>query len=126
MRWSTTRLSELVNGEERIKTLAVNSSYEMPEYIDPQVEALRESEGPTEVILLLGVSGDRNTVSRQVEQVGATVEDSLGRATLRVSAPGSVVDSLCTLDGVKSIELEREDVRILSEGNSHSRRRVTR
>lgn len=98
----------------------------MPEYVDPKVETLRESESPTEVTLLLGVSGDHDTVVEQVEQAGATVEDTLGRATLRLTAPESVVNSLCNIDGVKSIELEREDVQVLSEGNSRSRRRVTR
>lgn len=112
--------------EERIKSLAVEYPITMPEYVDPDVDALRESKSPTEVTLLLGVSGDRDAVIAQVEQAGATVDDTLGRATLRVTAPESAVDTLCTLEGVKSIELERDDVQVLSEGNSHSRPRVTR
>jgi hypothetical protein len=112
--------------EERIKSPAIEVVFTMPEYVDPQVETLRGSESSTEVTLLLGISGDHDTVIEQVEQANATVDDTLGRATLRVTVPEAAVDSLCDLEGVKSIELEREDVRVLSEGNSHSRPRVTR
>lgn len=112
--------------EERIKSLAVEYLSTMPEYVDPAVDTLRESESPAEVTLLLGISGDNDAVIERVEQAGATVDDTLGQATLRVTAPKSAVDTLCTLEGVKSIELERDDVQVLSEGNSHSRPRVTR
>jgi hypothetical protein len=80
------------------------------------------------VTLLIGVSGeyDNGTVCELVEQAGGTVDAEIGRATLRVTAPETVIDSLCTLDGVKSIELERDDVQVLAEGNSNSRPRVTR
>lgn len=98
----------------------------MPEYVDPDVEALRDSDSDDEVTLLLGVSGDREEFAARVEQFGATVEAEIGRATLRVTAPESAVDALCDLDGLTSIEREREDVRTLDEGNGHSRRRVTR
>lgn len=100
----------------------------MPEYIDPQVEDLRGSKSPIEVTLLIGVSGeyDNDTVCELIEQVGATVDAEIGRATLRVIAPETAIESLCTLDGVKSIELERDDVQVLAEGNPHSRPRVTR
>jgi hypothetical protein len=100
----------------------------MPEYIDPQVEDLRGSNSPLEVTLLIGVSGnyDNGTVCELVEQTGGTVDAEIGRATLRVTAPETVIESLCTLEGVKSIELERDDVQVLAEGNPNSRPRVTR
>lgn len=98
----------------------------MPEYIDADVRALRDSERDDEVTLLLGVSGDRDEFADRVERCGGTVESSLGRATLRVTATEAVVDELCDLDGLKSVELEREDVRTLDEGNERSRRRLTR
>lgn len=98
----------------------------MPEYVDPNVEALRDSDSDEEVTLLLGVSGDRDAFASCVEQRGATVEARIGRETLRVTAPESAVDTLCDLDGVKSIEVERDDVRTLDEGNGHSRPRLTR
>lgn len=100
----------------------------MPEYIDPQVEDLRGSNNPIEVTLLIGVSGDYDnaTVCKLVEQAGGTVDAEIGRATLRVTAPETAIESLCTLEEVKSIELERDDVQVLAEGNPHSRPRVTR
>ncbi len=98
----------------------------MPEYIDPDVEEMRDSDSSDRATLLVGVSGDRDELQDRLDEHGVTVEDALGLATLRVTAAKSSVDVLCDLDGVKSIELEREDVRILDSGNGHSRRRVTR
>jgi hypothetical protein len=98
----------------------------MPEYVDSQVEKIRGSERSTTVTLLLGVSGDQEAVIERVEQTGATVDTTLGRATLRVTAPESAVDALCSIEGVSSIEIERDDVQVLSQGNARSRRRVTR
>lgn len=98
----------------------------MPEYIDADVKALRNSDSDDDVTLLVGVSGDRDEFTTRVEQCGATVEAQIGRATVRVTAPESIVEDLCELDGLKSIEIEREDVKTLDEGNRHSRRRLTR
>lgn len=98
----------------------------MPEYIDPAVEELRDSNSEDRVTLLVGVSGDRDDLRERLSEHGVIVEDSLGQATLRVGAAKSLVATLCDLDGVKSIELERDDVRILDSGNGYSRRRVTR
>jgi len=83
----------------------------MPEYIDAGITELRDSEGDDEVTLLLGVSGDRDEFATRVEACGATVTAQIGRATLRVTAPESAVDTLCELDGLKSIEIERDDAR---------------
>jgi len=99
---------------------------DMPEYIDADVTTLRDSSSDEETTLLLGVSGDRDEFATRVEQVGATVNAALGQATLRVIAPQSTIDDICELDGLKSIEIEREDVRTLDEGNGRSPRRVTR
>ncbi|WP_135305412.1 hypothetical protein [Haloarcula amylovorans] len=98
----------------------------MPEYIDPGVTKLRDSSSDDTITLLLGVSGDREEFIARVEQLGATVEASLGQATVRVTSPKATVNELCELDGLKSIELEREDVRTLDEGNDRSHRRVAR
>jgi len=83
----------------------------MPEYVDADVNTLRDSSSDNEITLLLGVSGDRDELATRAEQVGGLIEGKLGRATLRVTAPESVVDGLCELEGLKSIELDREDVR---------------
>jgi hypothetical protein len=98
----------------------------MPEYIDAEIKTLRDSTSDGEITLLLGVSGDRDEFTSCVEAAGATVDAKLGQATLRVTAPKSAIDRLCELEGLKSIEIEREDVRTLDEGNERSRRRVTR
>lgn len=98
----------------------------MPEYIAADVKSLRSSDSDDAVTLLLGVSGDRDVFATRVNQLGGTVTATIGRATLRVTAPESIVDALCELDGLKSIELEHKDVRMLDEGNGHSRRRLTR
>ena len=98
----------------------------MPEYIDAEVDALRSSRSTDHMTLLLGVEGDRETLVEQVEQTDAHVDAELGRATLRVTAPELAIDTLCGLDGVTSIEVDREDVRVLAPGNGDSRRRLTR
>ena len=98
----------------------------MPEYIDPAVTRLSERGSDESVTLLLGVSGELNSTVETVEETGATVETTLGRATLRVTAPATTIDDLIALDGISSLELEREDIRPLDEGNRHSRRRVIR
>lgn len=98
----------------------------MPEYIDPTVERVRENASERTVTLLLGVAGDPDSLIEPVEQTGATVESTLGRATLRVTAPTSAIDELIAREEITSIELEREDVRSLDEGNQYSRRRVSR
>lgn len=124
---SITEKSQLVIADALGLTPMDNSERsDMPEYIDADVRKLRDSDGDAKITLLLGVSGDRDEFASRVKQVGATVKATLGRATLRVSAPQSVVDDLCKLDGLKSIEIERDDVRTLDEGNGRSPRRVTR
>ncbi|MFC6614883.1 hypothetical protein ACFQAS_07920 [Halopenitus salinus] len=90
----------------------------MPDYIDPAVARLRESDAETTVTLLLGVEGDREAATRTIERTGATIEAELGRATLRVTAPESAVDDLATLAPVSSIELEREDARVVDDPGS--------
>lgn len=110
-------LDEILGRVNTGKQDVVNS---MPEYIDPAVSELRESNSDTEVTLLLGVSGEQDEFAEQVEATGATVETTLGRATLRVTAPESAVDELCELSGLKSIEIERDDVRKLDEGTEIS------
>jgi hypothetical protein len=98
----------------------------MPEYVDPEVESLRESDSSTAVTLLLGVSGPQNETVKSVEETGVTVEDTLGQETLRVIAPESAIDTLCKLEGIKSIEIERNDVQVLTAKNFRSPHRVTR
>lgn len=106
--------------------MPVRDDAAMPAYIDAAVTALRESDGDAEVALLLGVDGDRAEVADRVEALGGSVDARLGRATLRVIVPESAVDALCELDGLTSIERDRDDVHVLDRGSGRSRRRVTR
>lgn len=106
--------------------MPVRDDAAMPAYIGAAVNDLRGSDGADEVALLLGVDGDRTEVVDRVEALGGSVDARLGRATLRVTVPESAVDALCELDGLTSIERDRDDVQVLDRGNGHSRRRVTR
>lgn len=96
----------------RFKSALRDVANSMPEYVDPEVATLRDSESDEAVTLLLGVSGDREAFGRRVAECGGTVEAEIGRATVRVTAPASAVDALCGLDGLRSIEVAREDVRV--------------
>lgn len=98
----------------------------MPQYVDPAVERLRDSDDDSTVTVLLGTGDDRASLIEALERVGATVENELGRATVRATVTERAVDDLCEIQALTSIELERDDVRTLDEGNSNSRRRVTR
>ena len=90
----------------------------MVEYIEHAVEDLRETGSQEEVELLLGVSGDRDAFVERVSELGATVEGKRGRATLQVSTPKAAVDAICRLDGLKSAELNSNDVRTHSSGTT--------
>ena len=96
----------------------------MPEYIDLGIESLLDSESDKQVTLLVGASGDQEAVPRRVRESRATVEDTLGQATLPVRAPESQIATLCGFDRLTSIELDQDDVWILDSGNGHSCQRV--
>lgn len=97
----------------------------MPEYVEPAIRDLRDrdSEGTEDV--LLGVSGDREEYIRRLRTLDAGIEnlEKVGRASLRVSVATSAVDAICTLEGTRTIELDRSDVRTYApsgdgQGNS--------
>ncbi|MFC3959644.1 hypothetical protein [Halovivax cerinus] len=98
----------------------------MPAYVDPAVEALRESSGEGTVRLLLGVIGDRDEITSAVTDSDASVIDRIGHSALLVEAPKSSVEALCSLDGISSVELDHDDVAVLNRGNGRSRPRLTR
>lgn len=100
-----------------------------PKYVSKDVKQLRESDNSTQVTLLLGASTDREILAENAEDIGATVDARLGRATLRISAPEFLVDELCEIDELKSIELEHQDVQTLGreeKGNGRSLPLLTR
>lgn len=83
----------------------------MARYIEHSVRNLRESTAETQVNLLLGVDGEMDALGSRVREIGGTVHDQIGHATLEVSLPENRVDDLCDLDGLKSVELDETDVR---------------
>lgn len=100
-----------------------------PNYISEDVKRLRKSESEAQVTLLLGVDGDREALVDRIEQIGGLVDARLGRATLRVSASENLINELCELEDLKSIEVDHEDVQTLgsdSTGNDRSLPLLTR
>ncbi|MDF9744710.1 hypothetical protein [Natrinema salsiterrestre] len=98
----------------------------MPEYVDPAVEQLRESTAETPVTLLIGAAEDRSELERALSRFDVTIDSTIGRTALRVQTAEAVVDDLCELDAVSSIEVDHDDVEVLHEGNANSRQRVIR
>lgn len=88
----------------------------MASYIEHTVRSLRDSTAETQVELLLGVSGETDTFERRIRELGGTVHDQIGRATLEVSVPESRVDEVCEFEGLKSVELNETDVRPHADG----------
>lgn len=84
----------------------------MPEYVEPAVRDLCEQESGEMVDLLLGVSGDRRELARDLQRLDPQIEspERIGRASLRASVPVESIDRICELDGAKSIELDARDV----------------
>lgn len=82
----------------------------MASYVEHAVRSLRDSTDETQVELLLGVAGDTDSLERRVRDLGGTVHEQIGHATLEVSVPENRVDELCELDGLKSVELDQSDV----------------
>lgn len=85
----------------------------MPEYVEPAVRDLCEQESDEMVDLLLGVSGDRGELARDIQRLDSQIEspERVGRASLRASVPVDSINRLCELDGTKSIELDARDVK---------------
>lgn len=105
-----------------LKRLQESNDPDMPEYIDPDVRDLRDSNSEEEITLLLGVSGDRDEFAKRVERHDATVEGKIGHATVRVTGPKSVIDALGELEGLKSIEIDRDDIQVLDRGKGNPAR----
>ncbi len=96
----------------------------MAEYVDPAVEEIRNSNAATAVTLLIGASDDRDALEEQLLAFDVTIEGTVGQTALRVRTTEAVVDDLCHIGAVSSIEFDYNDVEVLDEGNSQSRQRV--
>lgn len=85
----------------------------MPEYVEPAVRDLCGRESDEVVDLLVGVSGDRTELARDIQRLDSRIEslEQIGRASLRVSVPISSINRICDLEGAKSIEMDERDVK---------------
>lgn len=82
-----------------------------PRYVEPAVRELRESTRDERVRLLLGVAEDRSKLVGRLQGMSGLEEiETVGRATVRVTAPKSAVDRPLGVDGVKSADLDSADV----------------
>jgi hypothetical protein len=97
----------------------------MPGFIEQDVRAMRGVSSTEWTVLLVGCEDDRDGVSEAVEKIGAEVTDRVGRAALRVSIQKRDIDDLCELEGVASVERDRDDVRPQNQGNLKRRRDST-
>lgn len=89
----------------------------MPEFVDREVERMRASTSSEEVTLLVGFDGDRDELRDDLHELGGEVHEYLGKTTVATSLPESEVDSVCDIEGVLSVEKNKNDVRTLNEGN---------
>lgn len=89
----------------------------MPEFIERDVQALRDSSSTESVVLLVGTRGDRVDLRSEIESIGGEVLSEVGKTTLRISISESLVDDLCQSDSIQSIEPDKNDFRTLNPGN---------
>jgi len=61
-----------------------------------------------QVTLIVGISGDADTASESIADIGAEVEEILPYDSLAVSADTDDIREICDLDAVDSVELEKE------------------
>lgn len=89
----------------------------MSRYIEQEVtDIIRNPEEGETVSLLLGVSGDMDSVQKQLQAVGAETE-RLPYDTLQVEIPEVKVGIICEMDDLKSIEVEGT-IETLEAGNA--------
>lgn len=60
------------------------------------------------VTLIVGVTGETSIAVEQISTVGGEVEEELPYESLAVSIDESDLESLCNLDVVESVEIEKE------------------
>lgn len=91
----------------------------MPEFIEPDVRAMRGNSSSERTTLLVGIEGEsnRDELREDIGALGGEVLDSVGRSALRVSIPKSEVDQLCEFERVLSVERDKDDVRTQNQGN---------
>lgn len=88
----------------------------MPEFVEPSIRHLRDSDSHDSVSLLVGCSGDRDELKQHVRSLNTECVDEVGRRSLWVKLPASEAGEIWELDGVGSIE--PDDTAVEAQGNS--------
>jgi hypothetical protein len=88
----------------------------MPEFVEPAVRHLRDSDSHDRVRLLVGCGGDRDELGERLRALDVERVDEVGNTTLCVELPASEAGRLWALDGVRSIE--PDDTAVEAQGNS--------
>lgn len=88
-----------------------------PEFVSAEVSQLRGKQGEERVSLLLYPVESREDLEQDVKDIleGTGETEPTGRAALRVKAPEYAVDDICSLESLKSIDVEH-DADLLSGG----------
>lgn len=81
----------------------------MSPHVDPELNSVRESpERGDSVVILIGVSGEKESVIDEVQNHGGELLASLPYGGLRVDVPESAVEDLCAVSGIRSVEARHQ------------------
>lgn len=81
----------------------------MSPHVDPELNSIRESpERGDSIVILIGVSGEKEPVINEVQRQGGELLDSLPYGGLRVDVPEPAVNELCATSGIRSIEARHQ------------------
>ncbi|MEZ3144499.1 hypothetical protein [Halobaculum sp. MBLA0143] len=89
---------------------------EMPEFVEYSIRHLPDSDSHDSVGLLVGCSGDRDELKRDVCSLDTERVDEVGRKTLLVELPASEAGEIWELDSIESIE--PNDTGVETQGSS--------
>lgn len=100
----------------------------MARYIQKEVQKVATSnDDETIVKLLLGLKDGVSTsaVKARVNEIGGTTIEELPFQTLLIEIAQSKVDEVITIEGVESVEFDREG-EVMEKGNRNSHQVLTR
>ncbi|AEN06621.1 hypothetical protein [Halolamina sp.] len=92
----------------------------MPEFIEPEVQKMRGSDSHNTISLLVGYTAGNDEFTNVLSGVETRDIEAIGNTTYRVTLPEKEVDSVCTIEGVVSVELDNDDVYTLDSEDFQS------
>lgn len=92
----------------------------MPEFIESGVREVRGSDSHSTIGLLVGYKAGHDEFEDALSGVETENIEAVGKTTFRVSLPENEVDSICNLEGVVSVELDKDDVYTLESEDFRS------